>query len=65
MTAVVAGPAGYLSVLAVLVLLITREFQDERRSAPAHRRYSVSSVLIYVAVPFAFAILAIRFIGFS
>lgn len=65
MTAVVAGPAGYLSVLVVLVLLITREFQDERRSAVARHRYSVTSVLTYGAVLVAFAILALRFIGFS
>jgi hypothetical protein len=63
--ALVAGPAGYLSVIAVMALLITRAFLRERRPRAFRRLYSVGSVLTYCAGLVAFAILTLRFIGFS
>jgi hypothetical protein len=64
-TALVAGPAGYLPVLAVVLLLVTREFRRVARPTPARRPTSVASVLTCSAGLLAFGILALRFIGFS
>lgn len=62
---VVAGPAGYLSVLAVLGLLIARAFWRERRPAAVLNPYSLGSVLTYCAGLVAFAILALRLVSFT
>ena len=65
MTDLVAGPVGYLSVLAVLGLLVTREFLRTARPAALRHKNSVGSALICSAGVLAFAVLALRFIGFS
>jgi hypothetical protein len=62
-TALVAGPVGYLSVLAVLGLLATREFLHLRRPAAVRRRTSAGSVLTCCAGVLAFAVIALRFIN--
>jgi hypothetical protein len=61
-TDLVAGPVGYLCVLAVLGLLATREFLRLRRPTAVRRRTSAGSVLTYCAGVIAFAVIAFRFI---
>ncbi|OLT10042.1 hypothetical protein BJF78_29395 [Pseudonocardia sp. CNS-139] len=59
---VVTGPLGFAFVLAVLGLLVTREFLRLHRPTALRRRTSVGSVLTYCAGVLAFAVLALRLI---
>jgi cytochrome bd-type quinol oxidase subunit 2 len=58
---VLEGPAGYLPVIAVLALLITREFARELHPVATPGEHRKWSAVTFSAAFVAIAILALRF----
>jgi hypothetical protein len=60
----IAGPVGWLTVLAVIGLLVARQFARERRPVTVPPSTSLGTVLTVCAVALAAAVLVLRFYGF-
>ena len=65
MSAVLAGPVGWVTVLAVLGVLVATEFVRESRPVTAPRSRSPGAVLTICAAAVGMTVLALHFYGFS
>ncbi|HEY2223995.1 hypothetical protein [Actinomycetospora sp.] len=65
MSAVLAGPVGWVTILVVLGILVTAAFVREARPVTLPRTRSRGSVFTFCAGAVALVILALHFYGFS